>query len=210
MVYVEGHYRDGYWLQPYYRRPPERTAAVDHLQKQKKTRRVGHKKRVEEAAKLCSELVTESWQETVAGRATDYITQRTWRRLFRTTDCKVLAKLAAEILAGKQGLHNLVGKTARSLTSLLGRSDYEQALAQELASKLPLPWDAKFVAVARGIQITGILICLADGKNLTHCQCFIDLAQTETKENVKKILTDALDDWAHLADVPHPARVITA
>lgn len=32
---------------------------------------------------------------------------------------------------------------------VLGRGTFEQARAKELAAKLPLPWDTKFIAVAR-------------------------------------------------------------
>jgi hypothetical protein len=55
-------------------------------------------------------------------------------------------------------------------------------------------------AVARGIQITGIVLCLMDGRDLTQCECFIDLALAETKERVSRILEAALSDWAKLAE----------
>ncbi|HKN52818.1 MAG TPA: hypothetical protein VJX66_09970, partial [Amycolatopsis sp.] len=63
---------------------------------------------------------------------------------------------------------------------------------------------AKFTAVARGVQLTGIMLCLAAGRDLTHCPCFIELALNETKDRVKKILTAALDDWTNLASFPAP------
>lgn len=38
------------------------------------------------------------------------------------------------------------------------------------------------IAVARGVQVTGILLCVMDNRDLTKCECFIDLAKAETKE----------------------------
>ena len=46
---------------------------------------------------------------------------------------------------------------------------------------IPLPMDAKMVSVARGIQVAGILLCVIDNRDLTKCECFIDLAKTESK-----------------------------
>jgi hypothetical protein len=57
--------------------------------------------------------------------------------------------------------------------------DAVQAFAAELAASLPLPWDAKVTATARGMQITGILLCVTNGRDLTTCYCFTDLALTE-------------------------------
>ncbi len=59
--------------------------------------------------------------------------------------------------------------------------------------------DARCVATARGLQIAGVLLCLANGDDLTRCQCFIELALEHAKETVKRILTTALEDWAELA-----------
>ena len=55
------------------------------------------------------------------------------------------------------------------------------------------------VAVARGVQVAGILLCLMDDRDLKKCQCFIDLAVAETKERVNQILVAAMSDWTNLA-----------
>lgn len=60
--------------------------------------------------------------------------------------------------------------------------------------------------VARGLQVTGILLCLVDGRDLTRCQCFIDLALAETKSRVKQILLAAMDDWTRLATYTPSSR----
>lgn len=116
-----------------------------------------------------------------------------------------MAALAKDILAGKQKLHDLVGMVAAWLFSLINRRRFAHDLVRELTSRIPLPWDAKMVAVARGIQITGILFCLSAGRELHQCQSFADLALTETKERLKHILKAAADDWIRLADFPPAA-----
>jgi len=54
------------------------------------------------------------------------------------------------------------------------------------------------IAVARGVQVAGILLCVMDGRNLSKCECFIDLALAETKERVNQILVAAMSDWTSL------------
>lgn len=38
-----------------------------------------------------------------------------------------------------------------------------------------------------------------DNRDLTECECFIDLALTETMERVKHMLVAAMSDWVNLA-----------
>ncbi|MGH3772254.1 MAG: hypothetical protein ACRDRW_12800 [Pseudonocardiaceae bacterium] len=77
-----------------------------------------------------------------------------------------------------------------------GGQAVERAIARELVQRIPIPViDQKIVAVARGLQIIGILLCLSQGIPLNQCQSFIDLALTEAKERVKQILIGAMDDW---------------
>jgi hypothetical protein len=165
--------------------------------------------RLEKAVKVAREVATDGWQEAVADRATNYVTDRTWKKLFtarRSGLCKALAELAAETLATKKKLHGVVGWVAAWFTKRVGAGQLAVTVARELAENLPLPVDAKFTAVARGVQMTGIVVCLANGRDLAHCPCFVDLALSETKERVKKILTAAVDDWAGLANFPASLR----
>lgn len=87
----------------------------------------------------------------------------------------------------------------------LGAGDAAQAFADELASNIPLPIDAKMIAVARGVQVAGILLCVMDNTDLTRCECFIDLALAETKERLQQILDAAMSDWTGLARFASPA-----
>ena len=156
---------------------------------------------VEEAARASSDVIAHDWQEAVADRANKYVIEPTWRRLFksrRRQHCRVLADIATAILAGKTKLHDLVGSSASWFVSVVGWTEIEQRFARELASKIPLPLDAKMIATARGVQVTGILLCSVNGDDLTRCQCFIDLALSEAKTNVRRILVAATDDWTGL------------
>lgn len=65
-------------------------------------------------------------------------------------------------------------------------------------SNIPLPIDAKMIAVARGVQVAGILLCVMDGRDLSKCECFRDLALAETKERVSQILVAGMSDWTSL------------
>jgi hypothetical protein len=138
----------------------------------------------------------------VADRICDYA-ETTWERLKRSRrrrNCKALARLAAAVLKGKQQIHQLVGRSFGRIMGLFGADDFARAFAAELAANIPLgPIDAKAVAVARGLQISGILLCILDNRDLTECECFIDLALTETKERVKQILIAGMSDWTGLA-----------
>ncbi|MEU5567597.1 hypothetical protein [Micromonospora musae] len=138
-------------------------------------------------------------------RATEYVTEETWKQLFRRRRrrrCKLLAQTAAKVLAGKKMLHDWVGAVAGWLAALLGGDRVVQSFARQLASNIPLPLDAKMVAAARGVQVAGVLLCVLNGDDLRRCQCFIDLALEETKTQVKKVLLAAMEDWTALAQFP--------
>jgi hypothetical protein len=125
--------------------------------------------RVRRAADYCSDILTNGWQEAVAEQATDYVTEATWNRLFRGRRgkrCKALAKIAAAILAGKEKTHDIIRLAVGSFLSFTGADKPAQAFAGELASKIPLPTDVKFIAVARAVQVTGVLLCVANGNDV--------------------------------------------
>ena len=159
------------------------------------------RERVKEAAQFCADSLSSGWQEAVADRATEYA-QTTWERLARSRrkrNCKVLAGIARSILEAKTQIHKAVGKLFGWVVGGLGAGDAARAFTEELISNISLPIDAKMIAVARGVQVAGILLCVMDDRDLTECECFIDLALAETKERVKQILMAAVSDWADLA-----------
>lgn len=164
------------------------------------------KKRVEEARDFCADILTDGWQDAVGAKVAAYVTDETLERLAKRhgNACRSLATYAKGLLDGKDKLHDVVGSIARWIIAFLTGNRLVQLIARKLATKIPLPWDAQVVAVARGMQMIGILVCLNDGRNLIHCQCFVDLAIDETKERVKQIVAGALHDWRDLAAFPAP------
>jgi hypothetical protein len=181
-----------------------------HLREQERRRaaakaaRIEEKKRerVKKAASYCSDVLNDGWVDAVAERATDYVTDETWYRVFRSrgSQCRMLARIAQRILAAKDQLHNWLGDFLAWLLSLVNVGTTAREFAGELAANIPIPpIDLKMVAVARGVQVAGIVVCVSRGEDLTKCQCFVDLALVETKTKVKKILVAAMGDWTRLA-----------
>lgn len=160
------------------------------------------RERVREAAEFCADSLSGGWKEAVADRITGYAGS-TWprlRRSHRKRNCKALARIARSILEAKAQIHKAVGGMFGWATGALGAGGAARAFIEELASNIPLgPIDAKMVAVARGVQVAGIVLCVMDDADLTECQCFIDLALAETKERVNQILVAAMSDWTGLA-----------
>jgi len=155
---------------------------------------------VREAAVFCADSLPDGWQQAVADRATDYA-QTAWERLSRSRrkhNCKVLADIARSILAAKTQIHKAVGGLFGWAVGAFGAGDPARAFYQELMSNIPLPIDAKMIAVARGLQVAGILLCVMDGRDLAKCECFRDLALAEAKERVSHILVAAMSDWTSL------------
>jgi hypothetical protein len=178
-----------------------RAAVASQAPAPPRPRRAEDRERVREAAVFCADSLSDSWQEAVADRVTDYA-QTTWERLSRSRrkrNCKALARIARSILDAKTQIHRTVGKLFGWAVGTLGAGNLARAFAEELASNIPLPIDAKMIAVARGVQVAGILLCVMDNRDLTKCECFIDLALAETKERVNQMLVAAMSDWTRLA-----------
>ena len=178
---------------------PQRQSTRSQIQK----REIRDRETVKKAAEYCIDSLTNGWQKAVTEHATTYVSEQTWERLFRSRkrNCKSLASLAKEILAAKEKFHKAIGGVVAWLLSFAGINETARVFARELSSKIPIPpIDAKAVAVARGVQVAGIVICVSAGDDLTRCQCFIDLALTETKTRVKKILLAAAQDWTGLKE----------
>ena len=193
------------------RSPPSRTrtaprysgsaTAASQVPASPPPRRVQQRERVREAAVFCADSLSGTWEEAVADRITSYA-QTSWQRLSRSRrkrNCKALAGLARSLLEAKTQLHKTVGTPLGWAVGMLDASNAARAFTEELAASIPLPTDAKMIAVARGIQVAGILLCIMDNRDMTKCECFIDLALAETKERVNQILVAAMSDWINLA-----------
>jgi hypothetical protein len=160
------------------------------------------RKKVDSAIELCADVVTDGWRETVAERAGAYASTDTFTKLVRSRrrrHCKALADVAKFILAAKDKAHELAGWVGGGFLALFGFEGLAKRFARELIEHIPLPFDGKAIAAARGVQVTGILLCVLNGDDLSRCQCFIDLALEQAKTAVKKLLTSAMEDWTQLA-----------
>lgn len=159
------------------------------------------KTQVDQVVAFCGDVVTTGWQDAVTTQAVDCITPEVWNSLFhgrRQSDCRVLADMAKSLLDGKKALHEFIGFIASWITGWFGGSRVECAVAKELAKRIPIPGiDQKTTAVARGLQVVGIVFCLSQRISLNRCRSFIDLALAETKEHIKQILIGAMDDWTN-------------
>lgn len=160
--------------------------------------------RVDRTVEICADLVVDGWEGAVSDRVSSCLTEHTRKRLFgrrRHDNCSGLANLAKAILEGKKRLHQGLGLIAGWLASKVGAEPLEQTVARELAQRIPIPvLDGKAVAVARGLQVVGILVCLSSDIPLNRCQSFIDLSLAESQERVKGILAAALEDWTSPSD----------
>lgn len=162
----------------------------------------GQVDRVKDAAGLCANIVVSGWTSAVAGRAVDVVGDDIWRQLCGSPDpkdCRVLAKIAEYLLDGQNWLHAQVGTIAEAMAAGAGLGRVPRQFARELGKRLPLPMDAHLLATARGVQVTGIVLCLSADLPLDDCRCFVDLAVAESKERVKALLEAATQDWAQLA-----------
>jgi hypothetical protein len=104
----------------------------------------------------------------------------------------------------------VTGALAGRLVFWATASRAAEAFTREVAANVPLPPDAKLVAAARAAQVVGVMLCLAKGDSLLRCECFIDLAMTEAKAQVKKILPAGATDWTKLGKYPPKTTDVAA
>jgi hypothetical protein len=196
------------WQPPPEPKPPRPVSRVGRKRLTKRDR-----ERVTEAAEFCADVLAGrlgrpdgSWQEAWRDEVADRLTGKAgdaWQRLARSSRrrryCKALARMARTILKTKDRLHDLAAELAGDAFSVAGVHGPALDFTKELVKRIPLPFDAKMIAAARTIQMAGIVLCLMEGRDLTRCDCFIDLALAETKERVSQILETRLANWAELA-----------
>ena len=156
---------------------------------------------LDEVISFCFDAGTEGWKQQAAKQAIRCITPEIYNSLFkgqRAADCRALAEMAKSILAGKEKLHKVAGGFGAWLSGEFGGNPVERAVARALYERIHIPGaDDHANAVARSLQIIGIVLCIGRGLDLRRCQCFIDLSYTEAKEKVKDILVAATDDWCY-------------
>lgn len=173
---------------------------------------MGDRDRVEKVAEFVSDVVVDGWCDAVAAQTEELLDPDDWNRLFgrrRNRDCKALSCAAKDLLELKAAAHDAIGAGVGVLVKGTGGGAVEQALATSLAKKIPIPGEEQIELVARGIQLVGIAVCLQAGRRLTRCQCFVDLALSQTQDRVKDLLQGELEGlgqahWRVSTDLPRP------
>ncbi|WP_326560021.1 hypothetical protein [Micromonospora sp. NBC_01796] len=156
---------------------------------------------IAEAVSYVQATVAVGAADAAVVRAAGYAGDRVWSRLtddWSGRNCKGLARLARAALDGKDWLHGRIGDLVGLLLELLGTPRVARDFGKEVAKRIPLPWDQQLVAVARGMQIAGIAVCVVNGRNLAKCDCFIDVVVNEGKERVRQLMEWAAKDWRNL------------
>lgn len=156
----------------------------------------------EASAAFVAAVLTDGFNPALAGelsdRVTEYLGREQKRRLHKrdqaSVDCTLLAEAARAILALKQKTHQAVGEAAGQLLDRVVRDlpRFHRLLVKKVVEKLPLPWDAKLAAIARGLQVIGIWICLV-GDRLEQCECLRMLGIAVVKEQAEQAVKELLD-----------------
>jgi hypothetical protein len=71
---------------------------------------------------------------------------------------------------------------------------FHRNLTGRIATKIPLPWDAKLDAIVRALQLLGIFECFVKNLPMTDCACLrmlgARLAKDQLNEQVKKLIDE--------------------
>jgi hypothetical protein len=163
----------------------------------------------DQAAKLCANaLVDHELSQDFQDKITDIVSESVVERLTAKWDgrqCKKLAKAARKLLMTRNVIRQLIAYFINRLMLALGYSSPARIFVCELVCRMPVPWYSKVVAAARVIQLSGICLCYSKNRQLTECECMVDLLRYETKEGVRKLMAVGFDDWHEIAErMPSP------
>ncbi|MEU8210335.1 hypothetical protein AB0B85_14180 [Micromonospora sp. NPDC049044] len=156
---------------------------------------------IAEAVEICEVAIASGAVAAVEKRAAHYAGEEVWTQLAHRKigrNCRWLARLARMALDGKDWLHARVGDIFFYILVKLKAPEIVRVFGARAAEKIPLPFDEQLIAVARGMQVTGIVICIMNGRDLTKCESFLDLINTEGKERLKQLIQQAAGDWTNL------------
>ena len=175
----------------------------------------GHRSRqpLSEAAKrqaaiLCSNAilgndVLAAFESQIA----DYLSAEVINELAEHWDgkrCEDLAKIARGLLGLKGYFTKILQVALNWIMEKTGFGPFPRLVACQLVAAIPLPWNAKLVAVARVLQVTGICMCFSHDR-LMECRCLHDLVQFESMQAIGHLLTGAIHDWREIAErMPEP------
>jgi len=119
-------------------------------------------------------------------------------RRWRALDCRLLAQTARAVLDLKQRLHEVTGE---AVSRLLPRDTprFHRLLVRKIAERVPLPLDVKLEAIARGLQVMGIFMCVVQDLPLEACACLSMLGASVVREQARRYVQDLLDaTWQDL------------
>jgi hypothetical protein len=161
-----------------------------------------------EAATLCSNAIL--GQDVLAAfesQITAYVSSEVINELMEHWDgksCEDLAKIARGLLGLKGYLTKLLQVALNWIMEKTNIGIFPRLVACQLVAAIPLPWNAKLVAVARVLQVTGICLCFSHDR-LLECRCLHDLVQFESMQAIGHLLTGAIHDWREIAErMPQP------
>lgn len=159
-------------------------------------------KRIEDAATYCASAVKTGLVAATADEVADRVSRGAWDALssrWSPIRCRWLADLAQLILDSKAQYHRVVSRVVVAVSFRLLRlpgHGPERTFSRELLSSLmPLPGDEHFLALAHGLRVAGVGLCVAQDLPLSGCACFQPLALEATKEKVKEFLTSEGNRW---------------
>lgn len=150
------------------------------------------------AIEIACELATEGWRDVAATRLETMLSVEIWPDFWENrngTICDTLAAAARTILNAKAIVEDAVGNAAASVVAQAGGGTLQCELARQgaklLIRKIPLPGQADLVATARGLQATGIVICLGTNR-IERCRCLADVEEEVGQAALKDALRNAL------------------
>jgi hypothetical protein len=162
----------------------------------------------DQAAKLCADAIAgHEISQDFQDKITDIVSESVVERLTEKWDgkqCKKLAKSARRLLMTRSIIRQLAAYLVNPLMLALGYQSPARMFVCELVCRMPVPWYSKIAAAARVIQLSGICLCYANNRELTECECMIDLVRYEAKEGVGRLMTAGFDDWHEIAERVRP------
>jgi hypothetical protein len=149
------------------------------------------------AADLLADALTDGVDQALADRVTDYLgrtgARKLRRRRWNASACEDLANTARSILQLKDRVHELVGSGIGAMLPA-DTPRFHRNLTERIATKIPLPWDAKLDAIVRALQLLGIFECFVKNLPMTDCACLrmlgARLAKDQLNEQVKKLIDE--------------------
>jgi len=164
-----------------------------------------------DAATYCGDVLSQEALSAIAHAATDYVSRNVRNRLadsWSTERCRRLADRARVLLDDSESGTSF-GHRTLGVRAYFGAIGAEDAFTHDLQSQLGLTGGELRVATARGLQATGIYLCVALRRDPSLCPSFADVAIKEGKEQARELIVASGRDWAQLAEHV-PLRLSTA